>query len=128
MALLPGQAAALATNAEEEMEMALIDVESGGAGAVDGAEPGPGGSVPPPPLEVVADAKPTLDAYMPKAVARESSLESFLGKGRAKGLWEKAKKGTVKKKHAFKENTWDVFLSYRVAADQALVSAAPKAK
>ena len=114
MALLPGQAAAPAMNADEEM--GLTDVES--PRAVQWAEHSPSASVPPP-LEVVADTKPMLDAYTPKAVARESSLLASP---------EKAKKGTVKKKHNFTENAWDVFLSYRVAADQALVSAAPMAK
>jgi len=118
MALLPGQAAAPAMNADDEIEMALMDVESGGAEAVGWAEHSPSASVPPP-LEVVADTKPMLDAYTPKAVARESSLLASP---------EKAKKGTVKKKHNFTENAWDVFLSYRVAADQALVSAAPMPK
>ena len=128
---LPGQVAGLARTGDENT-LVLVDVESGGAGGEAAAEApgarlagavgsgwaedGPSSSLPPP-IEIVADAKPVLAT--PCGVAREGSLLAPP---------EKDKKGTVKKKHKFKENTWDIFLSYRVAADQALVSAAPTAR
>lgn len=62
-----------------------------------------------------SNAKPKADAHTdaPKGLERQKSSIILPP--------EKTKKGTVKKKHTFKDNLWDVFLSYRVDADKELV-------
>ena len=62
-----------------------------------------------------SNAKPKADAHTdaPKGLERQKSSIILPP--------EKTKKGTVKKKHTFRDNDWDVFLSYRVDADKELV-------